>query len=212
MRGRVEREPVARNVSGAAPARGSAALLQDGIPAACGTASSSSSQTRLRLESGRTGPAAVEFVSPSLASSFEVLEIITVPSAIASDLEASGMAPAADGKGAGDCGRKYCVMLCCDAGIRAGGDMSSGHCSLLRWHFKRATDGQQPVSTALCPRGKVQQEHRFKTLNACVDAHRQRACVVTALTHRDATDRARAPHEAEGQLRQKSDCNRTLVL
>jgi hypothetical protein len=51
--------------------------------------------------------------------------------------------------------------------------------------FKRATDGQQPDSKVLCSNGKVQQAHRdrFKTLNACVDAHRQRACDVTALTH-----------------------------
>ncbi len=183
VRGRVDREPVACNVSGAATARGGAALLEDRTPTACATTSSSSSRIRRRLVSGRTGLAAVEFVSPSLASSFEELEMITVPSAVASGLEPSGMTPAADGTGAGDCGRKYCDMLRCVAFIRAGDDMSSGHGNSLRWHFKRATDGQQPNSKVLCPSGKVQQAHRFKTLNACVDAHRQRACDVTALTH-----------------------------
>jgi hypothetical protein len=183
VRGRVDGEPVACNVSRAAPSRGGAALLPDGSPTACATTSSSSSQIRLRLVSGCTGRAAVELVSPSLASSFELLEMITVPSAT-SDLEPSGMAPAADGTGAGDCGRKYCDMVRCDADIRAGDDMSSGRCNSLRWHLKRATDGQQPVSTALCPRGKVPQAHPFKTLNACVDAHRQRACVATALRQR----------------------------
>jgi hypothetical protein len=44
VRGRVDREPVARNVSGAAPERGGvAALLRDGTPTACATTSSSSS-------------------------------------------------------------------------------------------------------------------------------------------------------------------------
>lgn len=110
VRGRVDREPVARNVSGAAPARGGvAALLRDGTPTAYATTSSSSSLIRLRLVS-RTGLAAVEFVSPSLAASLEVLEMITAPSA---------MAPAADGTVAGTCGRMYCHMLRCDADIRA---------------------------------------------------------------------------------------------